>query len=198
LLRIDPESRARSSAPGEFAHRARDVRHAVVLPDGEAEPETVARRQRPQHRGLNRVEVIGRHVGDRRPAEQPRAVELSAVQQHLQKARVVARRARGAGTPGVVLLLTGNGWASRATFSFGTTNEVSFILSGVNTRSARNVPSGIPETFSTTRPSTSVERLYSHVVPGWCASGACARRSICSADVTFCQSTPSLLYAAFT
>src|SRR5215831_16511901 len=42
LLRIDPESRARGPAPGEFAHRAWEVRHAVVLPDGEAEAETVA------------------------------------------------------------------------------------------------------------------------------------------------------------
>src|SRR5215468_8861120 len=42
LLRIDPESRARGPAPVEFACRARDVRHAIVLPDGEAEPETVA------------------------------------------------------------------------------------------------------------------------------------------------------------
>ena len=80
-------------------------RHAVAVPDGEAEPEAVAR-QRPRHRGLDRVEVIGRHVVDRRPAEQTRAVELSAVQQHLQKARVVAGRSRGARTPGVVLCAT--------------------------------------------------------------------------------------------
>src|SRR5215471_2825195 len=83
LLGIDPETRARGPAPGELARRAWEVRHTVVLPDGEAEPEAVARRQRPRHRGLDRVEVIGRHVGDRRPAEQTRTVELSAVQQHL-------------------------------------------------------------------------------------------------------------------
>ena len=34
-------------------------------------------------------------------------------------------------------------------------------------RASRNRLSVVPLTTSTTRPSTSVERLYSHVVPGW-------------------------------
>ena len=97
-----------------------------------------------------------------------------------------------------VALSMANGCARRATFSLGTTNAVSAILSGPKRRSVRNAPSVIPETFSTTRPSTSVERLYSHIVPGWCASGACASRWICSVGVTSRQSTPIFPYAAFT
>ena len=44
-------------------------------------------------------------------------------------------------------------------------------------------PSGLPETTSTTRPSTSLEKLYSHFVPGWKSSGALPRRAMNSSDV---------------
>ena len=46
--------------------------------------------------------------------------------------------------------------------------------SGPQMRSDRNAPSVWPEITSTNRPSTSVERLYSQRVPGWCSSGSSA------------------------
>ena len=58
------------------------------------------------------------------------------------------------------------GCARRATLPFGTRNAVSVILSGVKIRSWKNCPSVMPLTASTTRPSTSVERLYSQAEPG--------------------------------
>jgi hypothetical protein len=44
----------------------------------------------------------------------------------------------------------------------------------------------------------SVEMLYSHVVPGWFASGTLATRAICSSGVSPSQDTPSFWYASFT
>src|SRR4029453_3140971 len=44
-------------------------------------------------------------------------------------------------------------------------------------RTVKNSPSVRPDTTSITRPSTSVEWLYSHVAPGWCIRGSLASRS---------------------
>ena len=58
------------------------------------------------------------------------------------------------------------GCARRTTLPFGTRKAVSVIFSGVKIRSWKNCPSVTPLTASTTRPSTSVDRLYSQAVPG--------------------------------
>jgi hypothetical protein len=42
----------------------------------------------------------------------------------------------------------------------------------------------MPEATSTTRPSTSIDRLYSYAVPGWNLSGCLASRSMLPASVT--------------
>ena len=70
-----------------------------------------------------------------------------------------------------------NGSARRPILSAGTKKPVSTIFSGWNTRSARKSPRRLPDAASTTRPSTSEARLYSHVVPGWWISGIFDRRS---------------------
>ena len=60
----------------------------------------------------------------------------------------------------------------RPAFSFDTMKPESIMPSGSNRRSARNFDSGLPDAASTTRPSNALDRLYSHWVPGWLASGA--------------------------
>ena len=75
------------------------------------------------------------------------------------------------------------GWARRSRLAAGTQNPVSDIARGWKMRSARKTPSGLPETTSTTRPSTSLEKLYSHFVPGWKSNGALPRRAMNSSDV---------------
>jgi hypothetical protein len=89
-------------------------------------------------------------------------------------------------------------WAIRACFGAGTWKPASTIRSGRKIRSSKNRPSVMPDTTSTTRPSTSVDRPYSKAVPGWWASGAFARRSISSALVRSSPSTPCRSYASRT
>src|SRR5829696_7323959 len=126
--------------------------------------------------------MIRRHQRDRRAAQDPRAVELAAVEQHLAEAQVIGRGRNGAGAPesffggfetsislfGAPLAgSTAKGGDSRAILSAGTEKPVSVIFSGLNSRSSRNSDRRLPDAFSTTRPSTSTARLYSQVVPGW-------------------------------
>ena len=69
-------------------------------------------------------------------------------------------------------------------------DEVSDIASGLKRRSSRNALNVLPVTASTTRPSTSVEKPYSHAVPGWCRSGALLSRATSSAPVSVREATP--------
>ena len=80
----------------------------------------------------------------------------------------------------------------RLTLPAGTWNAVSVIRSGRKRRSSRKRPSGMPVTASTTRPATSVDIPYSHIVPGWRTSGALASASSCSAGVTPAHCTLAL------
>ena len=59
-----------------------------------------------------------------------------------------------------------NGSARRASFASGVKKAVSVMPSGPKMRARRTSLSRAPSTISTTRPSTSVETLYSHTVPG--------------------------------
>ena len=65
------------------------------------------------------------------------------------------------------------------------------MASGRKMRSAKNAPRDLPEITSTTRPSTSTERLYSHAAPGWWARGTVASRSTSSALLRSRESTPA-------
>src|SRR6266536_469935 len=89
----------------------------------------------------------------------------------------------GADTSMSLTGLSGEGWANRRIFSAGTENPESVIFKGSKRRCCRNCASLIPDAASTTRPTTSLAKLYSHTVPGWCASGALLSAVTCSADV---------------
>src|SRR6266849_7928110 len=103
FLRIDPEPRARGAAPVVFARGTGDGVHAGLLADLEAEPETVPGLEQ-RDRRLDRAEMIRRHVTHRCPAEEPGAVELTTVRQHLHETRVVAGRPGRAGAAGIIHL----------------------------------------------------------------------------------------------
>jgi hypothetical protein len=60
---------------------------------------------------------------------------------------------------------------NRSHFSAGTTNAVSTMPSGPNTRSLRNSGNVAPETLATSTPRTSEQVPYSHASPGWCSIG---------------------------
>jgi hypothetical protein len=70
----------------------------------------------------------------------------------------------------------GNGSTKRDTLAGATLNAVSVMPSGCAMRLSKNSPSVTPETTSISRPSTSVERLYHHVVPGSNLSGSLLMR----------------------
>src|SRR5580704_7696602 len=91
LYRIDPEGGAGQAAPEVLADRTGHVRDAGVKPYRKAESETVTREQQVRRPG-NRPEVIRSHEFNGLAAQQPTTVESPAVEQHLQKARVIARR----------------------------------------------------------------------------------------------------------
>ena len=65
--------------------------------------------------------------------------------------------------------------AMRSCLCFGTPKLVSFIRRGAKIVSFKYSSSDTPEATSTTRPRTSVDRPYSHVVPGSFTSGSVAR-----------------------
>src|SRR2546425_11641074 len=102
LLRIDPEPGPRGPTPRVLAGRAGYRVESRFFPDRESEPERVAARD--GARDLDVTEMIRRHVAHGGTAQQPDAIEMAAVEQHLAKARVVPRRPGGAGAPRVILL----------------------------------------------------------------------------------------------
>ena len=57
-------------------------------------------------------------------------------------------------------------------------NVVSTIPSGFHTLSCKYAPKHWPDTFSTTAPSTSIEKPHSNAVPGWWANGNLVMRSM--------------------
>src|SRR4029077_19853585 len=100
---IHPERGAPRAAPAVLAGRARHRVEARLLADGEAEAETVSRRER----GGRHPDVADMTRGDVRDggaAQEADAIELPAVQEHLREARVVRRRPRRSGATRLVLL----------------------------------------------------------------------------------------------
>ena len=187
--RGDHESGPRDAAPEEIADRAGGSGAAPGGgADGEAEPEAVARGGQQQRRVLDRPcrgRVIARHERQRaRPENAPgrraapppasigakapcnrQAIEISQVTGHLE-----SRRRRGIGSNPVEMpAQTSNmakplGSARRPAFSGGVWNAVSVYAQEVeDARPPGTSPSERRRTtISTTRPSTSVERPYSH------------------------------------
>src|SRR5262245_9422901 len=103
VLRVHPERRAGRTAPAILADRARHGRDARRRADGESETEAIPLAHAAARDDLHRAQMIGRHERHGGRAEQTRAVELAAVEQHLREARVVRRRPRAARAAGVVL-----------------------------------------------------------------------------------------------
>ena len=111
--------------------------------------------------------------------------ELAAVEQHRAEPQVIGGRAAGPPPPDWSAGLDGTGKrtvfggpsgrcqgsAARLHLRRGTQNAVSVIPSGRKMRSSKKGPSVLPETTSTSRPSTSVDPPYSQRVPGWYSSG---------------------------
>jgi hypothetical protein len=77
------------------------------------------------------------------------------------------------------------GSAMRSALAPVASKAVSVIPSGPVIRAAKNSAKSWPETTSTTRPSTSVDMLYSQVVPGSNINGNCASLPTRSALVWF-------------
>src|SRR5690606_17253436 len=80
---IDPVRAVVRAAPAELADRARNAARADVLDDVETEPEAFAGPER------DVAEMVHGHELDALAAQDPLPVELAAVQQHLQEARVI-------------------------------------------------------------------------------------------------------------
>src|SRR5439155_24282035 len=96
FLRIDPERRAPRATPGVLAGGTEGAVQAIRPTNREAQTEAIARGQL-RGRGLDVPEVIRGHVAYGRPGQEPLAVELPALRQHVEEARVVhcgARRTR--------------------------------------------------------------------------------------------------------
>ena len=99
LLRIDPEIGAGDATPGEIAHRARQRVSAGMRAHGKAQTKSDAefclRRKRAEQdsgRGASadvRRQVIGCHQPDRRRRQEPGAVQLATIHEHLGKTRII-------------------------------------------------------------------------------------------------------------
>ena len=73
---------------------------------------------------------------------------------------------------------------------------MSFIPSGSKMRVRKNSSRGLPETTSTSRPSTSTPKLYSQRSPGLKNNGTPARRLTLSSMVPSYGSRPCATFAA--
>ena len=91
----------------------------------------------------------------------------------------------------------GRGRAMRLRFSAGTAKVVSCMPSFDHTRSFEAAPSVLPVIFSTTSPSTSIEKLYPRSIPADSRAAAWqARREIPgrSSQTTHCLRTRDTYY----
>src|SRR5258708_4050839 len=99
LQGVNPEGRAIRAVPGVVAAAARCGRHALLKPDGNAQPKSITLPMRLDRGNLVLdpvAEMIAGHPSHRFRAQHASAVDHPAVEQHLAKAEVVAHCAESA------------------------------------------------------------------------------------------------------
>src|SRR3954469_7927743 len=85
LLRIDAVLTAIRATPAKRPHGIQAVVRAKPLEDGEAQPEAFTTC------GIQRTGLVRRHQCDGLRSQNPHTVELTSIEEHLEKARVVPR-----------------------------------------------------------------------------------------------------------